>query len=390
MNITVHQGANTLGGNCVEIQSGDSSILIDAGTPVNTDPSLSKKAFNRISKRASAIFISHPHPDHYEMLSWLGNDIPIYMSRGCKKILEVAHKFEQTEYNPSAVLPLDKKTVTIPDSNISVIPFTVDHSGFDSRAFLISDGNENILYSGDIRDHGRKKYLTNKLHEKLPDQIDSFILEGTLLTRDFKGVQSEQEVQDKLTNLLKNNSNLCLIAFSSQNIDRLVSVFKACLPTNRTLVIDPYTAYILQELKPISENLPQYFWNNVGILFAANSYTQTIKKEQLYRFSSAKTTKDMIRNNPGKYVLKSNSYVENHLVKDDLLDNTTLVYSQWKGYVKPDSFWDKNTVNHVHCSGHAKIETLRDLISEINPDTLIPIHTEYKDPFMDFFPDKLQ
>lgn len=390
MNITIHQGANTLGGNCVEIQSGDHSILIDAGTPVNAEPLLSPEEFNQIAEQAGAVFISHPHPDHYEMLSWLNGDIPIYMSRGCKKILEIACKFNQTKYNSASAISLDNKTVTIPESNISVTPIAVDHSGFDSRAFLISDGGENILYSGDIRDHGRKNYMTNKLPGKLPDNIDSFIIEGTLLTRDYKGVQSEQEVQDKLTDLITDNPDLCLIAFSSQNIDRLVSVFKACLKTGRMLVIDPYTAFILQELRPISKKLPQHFWNNMGILFAANGYTRAIEQEQLFRFAGSKITKDMIRDNPEKYVLKSNGYVEDHLIDDHLLNNTTLVYSQWSGYVDTDSFWDKRNVQHIHCSGHAKIETLEKLIRAINPEKLIPIHTEDEEAFYNLDLDEIQ
>ncbi|MDZ7692266.1 MAG: MBL fold metallo-hydrolase [Balneolaceae bacterium] len=368
-----------MGGNCVEIQSGETSILIDAGTPVNKESKLSKRTFNKLVKRAEAIFISHPHPDHYKMLSWLEHDTPIYMSRGCKKILEIAHKFNQTKYNPAPATTFDTETIEIPESEISVTPIAVDHSGFDSRAFLISDGEENILYSGDIRDHGRQNYLTKQFPDKLPSQIDSFILEGTLLTRKYKGVQSEEEVLNKLASYLKNNSELCLIAFSSQNIDRLVSVFRACLKTNRTLVIDPYTAYILHELRGFSKKLPQHFWNNMGILFAANSYTQTIKQEQLYRFASAKVTKDMIRDNPEKYVLKSNGYVESHLVKGKLLDSTTLVYSQWSGYA--DGIWESNEVHHIHCSGHAQIETLQDLINKINPDMLIPIHTEDEEAF---------
>ncbi len=388
MEIAIHQGANTLGGNCVEIQSSDHSILLDAGIPVNANPSLSSETFNNIAERANAIFISHPHPDHYEMLTWLKHDTPIYMSHGCKKIIEVAYKFGHTQYKPTNVIALDKEDITIPNAGISVTPIAIDHSGFDSRAFLISDGDKNILYSGDIRDHGRKQYMTKKLPEQLSDNIDSFILEGTLLTRKYKGIQTEQEVQDKLTDLLKDNSNLCLITFSSQNIDRLVSVFKACLKTGRTLIIDPYTAYTLQELKPISDKIPQYFWNNIGILFAADSNTRAIAQEQLNQFSRAKITKSRIQNNPKKYVLKSNRYVETHLIDDHLLNNITLVYSQWSGYTK--GIWKNEDVHHIHCSGHAQIETLEKLIRDIDPDKLIPIHTEDKNAFGNLDLDDIQ
>lgn len=75
----------------------------------------------------------------------------------------------------------------------------------------------------------------------------------------------------------------------------------------------------------------------MGILFAADSNTRAIKQEQLYSFSSAKVTKEMIRNNTEKYVLKSNGYVENYLDKGNLLDDSTLVYLQWNGYA--DGLW---------------------------------------------------
>jgi hypothetical protein len=41
-----------------------------------------------------------------------------------------------------------------------------------------------------------------------------------------------------------------------------VSIYKACKKANRTFVIDPYTAYVLDQLKDISSNIPQYNWGN--------------------------------------------------------------------------------------------------------------------------------
>ncbi|HEX6981317.1 MAG TPA: MBL fold metallo-hydrolase [Balneolaceae bacterium] len=377
MKVIIHQGASTIGGNCVEVQTNNGSILIDAGIPVKSEPRLNKEEFNKIASRVKAIFISHPHPDHYEMLKYLDKDIPVFMSRGCKKIISIAHKFGQTDYNPIAAQLIDRKAVKIPlntESYLSIKPITVDHSGFDSKAFLITDGKTNLLYSGDIRDHGRKKYLTENLLDKLPGTIDYLILEGTLLSRNYRGIQSEQEVEQKLSKVFEQSESFSIIAFSSQNIDRLVSVYKACLKTHKTLVVDPYTAYILNELKDISENLPQYSWNNMGILFASNSYTQNINKETLYQFAGAKVSKKMIRNNPGKYVLKSNRYVEKMIQKENLLDTATLIYSQWKGYA--EGIWLNRTVSHIHCSGHAQTETLENLIKKVNPSTAIPIHTE--------------
>ena len=82
----------------------------------------------------------------------------------------------------------------------------------------------------------------------------------------------------------------------------------------------------------------------------------------------------MIRENPETYVLKSNRYVEQRFKKGELPEDPTLIYSVWKGYA--DGIWKQDSVNHIHCSGHAKIETLEKLIQNIKPGKLIPIHTE--------------
>ena len=52
-------------------------------------------------------------------------------------------------------------------------------------------------------------------------------------------------VEKKLVDLFRDRNELFFIACSSQNIDRIVSIYRACLRTNRIFVIDPYTALIL-------------------------------------------------------------------------------------------------------------------------------------------------
>ena len=39
---------------------------------------------------------------------------------------------------------------------------------------------------------------------------------------------------------------------------------------------------------------------------------------------------------------------------------------------------------YVHCSGHANRSQLQEIIENVNPRTLIPIHTEYPDLFAEF------
>ena len=67
-------------------------------------------------------------------------------------------------------------------------------------------------------------------------------------------------------------------------------------------------------------------------------------------------------------------------------DETCIIYSMFKGYITPDhkAYNDSlfefvkqfPNVEYFHTSGHASIEALKNLCSMVNPEEIIPIHTE--------------
>ena len=64
-------------------------------------------------------------------------------------------------------------------------------------------------------------------------------------------------------------------------------------------------------------------------------------------------------------------------------DGGNLVYSMWEGYLKkPDTkkfieyFENRGfTIHKVHTSGHADIDTLKQMVEAIKPKNIVPIHT---------------
>jgi ribonuclease J len=179
--------------------------------------------------------------------------IPIYLSQGCRELIDISYYFGQTDCdlrNVEAVTmwePFEK-------GDFVITPYLVDHSGFDALAFLIESAGKRIFYSGDFRGHGRKSILFDNMLRNPPKNIDYLILEGSMLGRDKGRYRTERDVENELTLLFKNQTSLIFLACSSQNIDRLVSVYRACVRSDRIFVIDPYTALILHKLKNISEN----------------------------------------------------------------------------------------------------------------------------------------
>ncbi|GAG71273.1 unnamed protein product [marine sediment metagenome] len=192
----------------------------------------------------------------------------------------------------------------------------VDHSGFDALAFLIEGKDKKIFYSGDFRGHGRKSVLFDNIVKNPPNNIDYLILEGSMIGRDKGAYETEKDIENELISLF-NKGNLVFMACSSQNIDRLVSIYRACVKSNRIFVIDPYTAFILDRLKKISPNIPQFDWgkHNIPIIEVHSSGHAYV--EELQQFVKAIKPKHIIPNHTF-YPEKYNEYFDGNIkfIKD--------------------------------------------------------------------------
>jgi ribonuclease J len=337
----------------------------------------------------NAILLSHPHQDHYGLLSFVNPDIPVYLSRGCKELVEVSNFFGQTEYDFKNI-----KTVEMwkpfQAGNFTVTPYLVDHSGFDALAFLVESENKKIFYSGDFRGHGRKNIVFKNILRNPPKGIDCLILEGTMIGRDKSEYLTEEDVENGLINILKNENKLFFVACSSQNIDRLVSIYKACAESGRIFVIDPYTAFILDKLKEISSSIPQSSWDDtIRIFFVPSRYTKKMAgNKSLFKFKSAKITYEQMQADRERLLIKDSYLTRTIFAKKKGLSDSKLIYSMWDGYLKEAKpFWDKNNVPiiEIHASDHAYIEDLQKFAKALKPKALVPIHTFEAARYSEFF-----
>jgi len=412
MKLTIHRGAKEVGGTCIELQSKHSRILIDFGLPL-VDKNKKQFDFKKIKNKSKedliksgvlpdikelykgeqpafdAILLSHPHQDHYGLLSFVNPQIPVYLSLGCKKLIEISYFFGQTVYDPKNVKAVEKWK-PFKHGDFTITPYLVDHSGFDALAFLIESEGKRIFYSGDFRGHGRKSVLYENILKNPPKNIDYLILEGTTLGRQNGQYHSEKDIENELTRLLRDNRSLFFIACSSQNIDRLVSIYKACVESRRIFVIDPYTALVLDNLKKLSSKIPQFDWGkNIKVFFAPSSYTNKMAKDKtLFKFKSAKITYEQIRIKRNQIIIKDSYSTRMYFAKKSSLTNTTLIYSMWDGYLpEVEPFWDKYKVPIVklHTSGHAYIEELQKFVKAINPTHIIPNHTFFPEKYLELF-----
>lgn len=413
MNFIIHRGTHEIGGSCVEVRSKKSRIVIDIGMPLVKEggekfefrdyeklpgPELVKQKtlpdipgfyeWDKESKIIDGMFISHPHIDHYGFFRYLRKDICFYLGEAAKKLIDLSVIFTPTKGKIHKYKSVESgKNFSCGDFTIT--PYLMDHSGFDSYTFLVGADGKKLLYSGDFRETGRKSGVFKWFLNNAPENIDALLLEGTMLGRKPEVYKTEQDIEKKTVELVKKTNNIVFLDLSPQNIDRLVSFYKASLRTKRTFVIDVYAANILDALKDSARlPYPSLDYKNIRVCFP-NSLCKRLKKyghEKLfYRFRKYKITKEEISKQRKKIMMLVRSSMLTYLTHIENIEGATLIYSIWKGYLKEDrekkllDFINRKNMKfyHIHTSGHASIETLKKVVQKLKPKTIVPIHTFY-------------
>ena len=416
MKLIIHRGAKEIGGSCVEIQTDKTRIIVDFGMPlVDTNKEqfdakkLTGKSVNELieekilpdveglyndqERKIDALIISHAHADHYGFLSYINSDIPVYMSRGSKELIELSGlftPFKVGQINAQVIKPKQKLCI----GDINIIPYPVDHSAFDALALLIEADGKKVFYSGDFRGHGRKSALFERMIDTPLRGVDCLLMEGSVIGRKETECRDENAVTARIQKILKEAGKVTFLCCSSQNIDRLVSAYKACLRVDAVLVIDIYTAYVLDRVRKVSKHIPAFNWRNIRVKFhkhQADILAEKVSQELLYFYNTKKIDYLEMNVSRSKYLMLSrdNSLFPSIVKSLDDTNGAKLIYSMWKGYLteKFKGYCDKEKIEieDVHTSGHASVEDLQSFAKAINPKMLVPIHTFSPDKYTDLF-----
>ena len=406
MNLIIHRGTHEIGGSCVEIKAKNGQrIIVDIGLPLDAE-SNDKKYLPAIAgldgKDTSllAIIISHPHLDHFGLLAHVSAAVPVFMGVDARRILTAAAPFLPGNWPVPAKGGDFKDRVPVAIGAFTITPFLVDHSAYDAYALLIEADGKKIFYSGDIRAHGRKAKLTEKLILNPPRDIDVLLLEGSSLGRigSDETFPTEADIEQKLVNIFQETKELALVHASAQNIDRFVSIFRACKRTGRTLVIDLYTAVILEATG--NKNIPQSDWPEIAV-FIPQSQRVQIKNNRWFDI--------LKRHEKNRIFIETLSELStahmtiffrpvyiHDLEKAQCLEGAAYVYSQYEGYwEKPEyarlrNWLEKNHIDKIslHTSGHASPSDLKRLARSLNPGVIIPIHTFTPERYIEYFGEK--
>ncbi len=389
MNITIHRGANQIGGSITEISTEGCKILIDFGSnlPGSKKSELTQEQIEKITSDADAVFYTHFHGDHVGLHHLIPADIPQYMGEGAKEVMvckyealnEHADFLKQLEaarnmqtYQASQRIDVDNK------EKIYITPYFVSHSAFDAYMFLIECEGKKILHTGDFRSHG---YLGKGFFPTLQDHIDEvdiLITEGTMLGRKHENVLPEIGIQRNIALTLKKHKYVFALC-SSTDLDRMASMHAACKNTGRVFLVDKFQKRILDIFRKYAGAKSSFF--NFDKAFKLINLTTPNVKNKLQKngflMPIRLSHKDRLRKIFSTY--------------ND--EEPWLIYSMWSGYAEEGKDYTIEDAVHikklfgervvfgtkdgVHTSGHATMETLKEVCLTVNPRIgIIPIHKD--------------
>jgi ribonuclease J len=397
----IHRGAHEIGGNCIELESRGARIVLDLGRPItaadDTDVPLPPvQGLDGTDPSLLGVVLSHPHPDHYGLMSKLAPTVPLFMGEAASRILA-----EAAFFTPGGLVPAPRGYLrhrsTFELGPFRITPFLNDHSAFDAYSLLVEADDRRLFYTGDIRAHGRKAWVFEELLRRPPERVDVLLMEGTHVRADSDGSErgtSEVEVEAACANTFAATSGMALAMYSPQNIDRLVSMYRAALRTGRDLIIDLYTAAIAAATGLAS--IPQAGWPRVRVFLPKAQKAKVVRHRAFARTDAIRDRRiyaNELRDRRDKLVMTFRASMADELAATGCLDDAVAVWSMWPGYLRTPSgvaisakFEAHSIPMQIHhASGHAFIPDLQRLVTSIAPDRLVPIHSFAADRFASFF-----
>ena len=382
-----------------------------------------------------AVLISHAHADHSAFIHFLDKDIPIYCSNTSKLILQALEdtgsagfndfinlhqafairesktkiglftkiKGEESKFPRKINIFEDGEKIKIKD--IEIEPVFVDHSLPGACGFVIYTDEGNLVYTGDLRFHGRKSDLTREFVEKAKKVNPKLMIcEGTRINSE-KG-ETEESVRVRANQIISKTENLVIVNIPIRDIDRLNTFYLTAKDNNRLLTVNLKQAYLLDLLEKNDISAPRlnddiiriYLPKKTWGLICREDYPTNIKLqdyvtwERVFLAHKNAVTCEDIKNNQDKYIFQCNFFEIKELIDIQPIIGSSYIRSICEPFneemeidMKKVENWLEHfnllPIHQIHASGHATGKQLIDMIRVIKPEILIPVHTEFPDMF---------
>ncbi|MGA1806240.1 MBL fold metallo-hydrolase [Sphingobium sp. WW5] len=397
VDLTIHRSSEQIGGNCIEIACAGERLILDVGRPLDAPNDATDLLPASLDRAGHAhVLISHPHLDHYGLLEELPASWTIHSGEASAKLMRltagITGKVIDRDILPwRSGQPLDL-------GRFRVTPYLTDHSAFDAYMLLIEAAGKRILYSGDFRIHGRKSALVDRMMSSPPAAVDALLMEGTNLGS-TKPTAHESDLEADFEGLFGRTKGRVFVAWSAQNVDRTVTLYRAAKKAGRTLVVDLYTAEVLEMLAEHGR-LPQPGFDQLKVVITSTMSRMYKRKgmeafvDRIAQSGHAISGRALARNAARWVVMLRGSLIADYDRSGVVPDgDDAWCWSMWRGYLEssgaPLVEWltaGGAASCHIHTSGHASPADLLAFAKAIAPKRLVPIHSFNWDENLAGFP----
>lgn len=402
MRITIHRGADQIGGCVTEYEYDGWRLFVDYGEQLpgapKPDKTLEIDGLTKGDLSKSALLITHYHGDHIGKIVELDSSLPIFMGKISRDVVEKLADHLKTVDGFSAKL-LERLPAVKTFSQgepfmfgpFNIMPITIDHSAFDAYAFKIEADDVKVFHTGDFRTHGFRSGKLSKLIEKFIGKVDYVVCEATNVNRPDAVSLPEYELQTQFKTAFKENK-YNIVYLSSTNIDRLFALYHAAVETGRKFIVDNYQ----KEMMDIVTQRDSLWGKSRLYNYRKGEYEQPLVL--MYDCSEFLVTdkfKSLLDSQGYVLIARANPRFDNLIAKQPG-EAKKRYLSMWNGYLNPGlPAYNQGLATsigadyeYMHTSGHCDMSSLKSLFKMLHPQAIIPIHTDDPEAFANLFSDE--
>lgn len=406
-----------------------------------------------------ACLLSHAHLDHCGLVGLLGRELPIYASPLSAAIMKAMQDTTQSSFysemayvtlrvareddpraieasphrtvpahqrswrllsddlserlkgflssppNPSPrARPWEQAPIELASGRVGTVRlkvWPVDHSIPGACALALETDAGWVVYTGDIRLHGRWGAYTEKFaREAAALSPELLIIEGTRLTAQSQATTSERDVLEAAGETVQSAQGQLVIAdFGPRNVERLLTFLQIAQETGRRLVILTKDAYLLQALATADPCFDVLGLPNLVILDDVKIDVKAWEDWIRRAYRSKLVQVEELHRSPGDFIVAFSFWDLKHLLdvgpsEGVYIYSTSEAHSEeqeidirrlfhWLNFFKLQPVGIElgadgrsQTVGSFHASGHASAPDLLRIVRTIRPKHLLPVHTE--------------